>query len=188
MSPCAISWSRGSRPSTARSRSAIRLRRARLVGPLIDKAAFDGMQSALAQAKAQGGKVHRRRAGAGRSISERLLRASGDRRDAGAERGREARDVCADPLCARLSRFRRGGCAAERRDAGPVVVHLHARHAGGGALRRRRRAAIAASPTSISGRAGPRSAARSAARRKRAAGASPVRIRGRPICGGRRRR
>jgi aldehyde dehydrogenase (NAD+) len=29
-----------------------------LVGPLIDKAAFDGMQSALEQAKAQGGKVH----------------------------------------------------------------------------------------------------------------------------------
>jgi aldehyde dehydrogenase (NAD+) len=29
-----------------------------LVGPLIDKAAFDGMQGALEQAKAQGGKVH----------------------------------------------------------------------------------------------------------------------------------
>jgi aldehyde dehydrogenase (NAD+) len=37
-----------------------------LVGPLIDKMAFDGMQSALEQAKAQGGKVH----GGGRALLE----------------------------------------------------------------------------------------------------------------------
>ncbi len=39
-----------------------------LVGPLIDKMAFDGMQSALSQAKAQGGKVH----GGARALSERF--------------------------------------------------------------------------------------------------------------------
>ena len=39
-----------------------------LVGPLIDKAAFDGMQSALEQAKAQGGKVY----GGGRAHAEQF--------------------------------------------------------------------------------------------------------------------
>ena len=39
-----------------------------LVGPLIDKMAFDGMQSALDQAKAQGGKVH----GGARALSEQF--------------------------------------------------------------------------------------------------------------------
>ena len=46
----------------------------------------------------------------------------------------------------------------------------------------RTEAAIAASPTSTSGRAGPRSAARSAARRTPAAGAKPAPTPGRPTC------
>ncbi len=39
-----------------------------LVGPLIDRAAFDGMQAALAQAKADGGQVH----GGGRALANRF--------------------------------------------------------------------------------------------------------------------
>lgn len=39
-----------------------------LIGPLIDRAAFDGMQAALAQAKAEGGTVH----GGGRALADRF--------------------------------------------------------------------------------------------------------------------
>ena len=87
-----------------------------------------------------------------------------------------------------LRRARRGDRAAERRAAGPLVVHLHERPARGRAVPRRRAAATAASRTSTSARAAPRSAARSAARRRPAAAASRAPTRGRRTCAARPRR
>ena len=77
----------------AASASAIRARTDTLVGPLIDRAAYDAMQRALAEAAAEGGKV----AGGERVLADRypqrVLRASGDGRNAGADRRR----CCARP-------------------------------------------------------------------------------------------
>ena len=73
----------------------------------------------------------------------------------------------------RYSRLRRGDRRAQRRAAGPVVVDLHHRSARGRDVHLGAAARIAASPTSISAPPAPRSAARSAARRKPAAAARP---------------
>ena len=117
-----------------------------LVGPLIDKSAFEGMERALAAARDEGGKI----TGGGRALEDKfphaLLRESRDRRDAGAERHRLPRNLRADPLRDALREFRRRAGEAQCGAAGVVVLHLHAGHAGGGALHRRRRARIAASP------------------------------------------
>ena len=64
-------------------------------------------------------------------------------------------------------------------------AHLHRPPAERGSVPVRRPAATAASPTSTSAPRARRSAARSAARRKPAAGASRARIPGRPTCAGR---
>ena len=69
-----------------------------LVGPLIDGRAFDSMQRALAEARAAGGTVHGGERVAGIGGDERLLRAPGAGRDAGADRAGAARDLRADPL------------------------------------------------------------------------------------------
>ena len=69
---------------------------------------------------------------------------------------------------------------ARRRRA--VVLDLHPRPARGRGASSRPPAPIAASPTSISAPPAPRSAARSAARRRPAAAARPARTPGRPIC------
>ncbi len=83
---------------SATRRSAIRCSANTLVGPLIDAAAFDAMQRALAAAQREGGIVSGgERVALGRNPG-RLLRASGDRRNAGPDRDRPRRDVRADPL------------------------------------------------------------------------------------------
>ena len=78
-----------------------------LVGPLIDAASFDRMQSALATAGDDGGKVV---AGGERALADEAEDAfyarPGRRGDAGADRDRAHRDVRADPLRARLRRPR----------------------------------------------------------------------------------
>jgi aldehyde dehydrogenase (NAD+) len=69
-----------------------------LVGPLIDQAAFDAMQAALEQARAEGGQV----AGGERlhaaAVPRRILRPSGNRRNARPDADHHARDLRADPL------------------------------------------------------------------------------------------
>ena len=145
------------------------------------------MQEALAQAVADGGTVvvggerGRRRAPA-------RLRPSRAGADAGADRGRPARDVRADPLRAHLPRPRRGDRTAQRRAAGAVVVDLHERPARRPSCSWPPTAPTAGSSTSTSGRRARRSAVRSAARRPRAAAASRARTPGAPTCGGRRTR
>ena len=67
-----------------------------LVGPLIDRPSFESMQRALEEAREVGGSVHRRQAHRGDRRRERLLRTSRALRDAGADRARPARNLCAD--------------------------------------------------------------------------------------------
>ena len=164
-------------------RSAIPLEAGTLVGPLIDGAAFEAMQRALARRDGRRRPRARRRArrrdrraGCAFYVRPALVR------DAGADRPGAARDLRADPLRDALSRFRRGHRAAQRRAAGPVVVDLHQRPARGRAVPVGRAAPTAASPTSISDPPAPRSAAPSAARRRPAAAANPARTPGRPTC------
>ena len=77
-----------------------------LVGPLHSPAAFALMQEALAQAVADGGTV----VAGGERVGDGpgCLRPSRGGADAGADRGRPARDVRADPLRAHLPRPGRG--------------------------------------------------------------------------------
>ena len=104
-----------------------------LVGPLIDGGAFTAMQKALAEAKAAGGIVH-----GGERVevngAELVLRPPGSGRDAGAGRPGDRGDLRSDPLCAQISRIRRGAGAAQRRAAGALVVDLRHRHPRGRAL------------------------------------------------------
>ena len=158
-----------------------------LVGPLIDAGGVrrhaDGARPARA---ADGGTVARRRARRWptRCPDAYYVRPAIVEMPAQTDVVRE-RDVRADPLRDALPRARRGDRAAQRRAAGPVLVHLHQRPARGRAVPVGRRVATAASPTSTSARAAPRSAARSAARRRPAAAASRARTPGRPTCAGR---
>ena len=125
----------------------------------------------------------RRRARAGRRWPDAFYVQPGHRRDAGADRRSCAQETFAPILYVlTLRRARRGDRPAQRRAAGPVLLHLHHRPARGRAVPVRRRLATAASPTSTSARAAPRSAARSAARRRPAAAASRAPTRGRPTC------
>ena len=94
-------------------------------------------------------------------------------------------DVRADPLRHALSRTRRSDRAPQCGAAGPVVIDFHHRSARGRAVRLRRPGPTAASPTSTSARRARRSAERSAARRRPAAGAKAARTAGAPTCGGR---
>ena len=73
------------------------------------------------------------------ALARRLLRAPGDRADAGQTGDRPRRDVRADPLRHDLLRPGRGDGDPQRRAAGPVVVHLHERPARGRAVPGRRR-------------------------------------------------
>ena len=183
MTASTTSSCRGCRRSTAASRIGDPRADGTLVGPLIDKAAFEGMQRALDEARAAGGTVHGGGRDADGACAEGLLRPSGPGRDADADRPGAARDLRADPLRDALLRLRRGDRRATTRcGAGPVVVDLHHRPARGRARSSRRAAPTAASPTSISAHPAPRSAARSAARRKPAAAARPAPMPGRPIC------
>ena len=104
-----------------------------LVGPLIDKAAFDGMQKAISAAKGEGGNVTGGERIENRSRG-RLLCAPGFGRDAEAGRAGAGGDLCADPLRDEIQRFRRRTCRPQCRRSGTVVVDLHARHHGVGAL------------------------------------------------------
>ncbi len=101
-----------------------------LVGPLVDEAAFKGMQAALSEAKAAGGTVHRRRAHR-RSVTAGLLCPPRDRRDARADRPGRPRDLRADPLRHEVQDAGRGDRDPERRRRRAVLLDLHARHARG---------------------------------------------------------
>ena len=151
-----------------------------LVGPLIDAAAYERMQKALAAAANDGGHGARRwRAGTRRRGARCVLRPPGDRGHARADRGRAHRDVRTDPVRDRLRRVRRGAWRStttcrrgwRRRCSRSTCARPSASC--------RRRGATAASPTSTSARRAPRSAARSAARRRPAAAASRAPTRGR---------
>ena len=157
-----------------------------LVGPLIDKAAFDEhADGACPKRRRHGGKVtggERVRDRRCRRLSTCVRRWSRCRR----RPVRSMHETFAPILYVmKYTRLRRGARAAQRRAAGPLVVDLHQRHARGRALPVRRAAPTAASPTSISARRAPRSAAPSVARRKPAAAANPARMPGRPTCAAR---
>ena len=77
-----------------------------LVGPLIDKQAFENMERALANAKDEGGRITGGERVSGRQISSCLLCPPGNRRNAGPNRDRAPRDLRADPLCDARARFR----------------------------------------------------------------------------------
>ena len=137
-----------------RRRSAIRSKPGTLVGPLIDEAAFDGMQRALGRGPRRRRRGHGRRARRGSRGREAFYVAPGAGRDAGADRA-VLRETFAPILYVmRYTRPRRGDRAAQRRAAGPVVVDLHQRPARGRALHLGRAAPTAASPTSTSARPG----------------------------------
>ena len=153
-----------------------------LVGPLIDKSAFEGMERALDEARAAGGKVH----GGGR-YTEGACTDGYYARPALVEMPKQAgpgpaRDLRADPLRDALFGFRR----RDRRPITRSAPACHRRSSPPTCARPKPSSPapvpIAASPTSISVPRGPRSAARSAARRKPAAVAKPARTPGRPIC------
>jgi aldehyde dehydrogenase (NAD+) len=65
-----------------------------LVGPLIDQSAYQGMQDALEQARAEGGTGQRRRAPLERKPAGRFLCPARDRRDARPDPDHDARDLC----------------------------------------------------------------------------------------------
>ena len=157
-----------------------------LCGPLISRGLVPppaGGARARARRRRQ---RQRRRARAGRRASRRLLRPP-RRSCACRRRPSVVREETFAPILyvLTLQRPRRGRRAAQRRAAGALVVHLHDRPARGASASSRRPAATAASPTSTSARAAPRSAAPSAARRTPAAGASPAPTRGGPTCAAR---
>ncbi len=157
-----------------------------LVGPLIDKASYEGYVSALEKAQANGGELdRRRRAGAVGRERRRLLRPARPRAHADAERDRPGGDLRADPLRHELRRLRRCVGHAQRGAAGPVVVDLHDERAGGRAVRGGRRFRLRHRQRQHRARLVPRSAGRSAARRRPAAAASPARTPGSPTCAGR---
>ena len=143
-----------------------------LVGPLIDKAAFDGMQKALAGAKAEGGNGDRRRRvsrTASRTPSMSARRWSRCR----SRPGRSREETFAPILY--VMRYRDFDARARRRttpSAQGLSSSIFTRD-----LREAERflsaptARIAASPTSTSARRARRSAAHSAARRRPAAAA-----------------
>ena len=78
-----------------------------LVGPLIDRRAFDSMQRALEEAREAGGILHGGKRIEGIRGREHLLRASRALRDAGAYAwSRDARNLCVESLCDALFRTR----------------------------------------------------------------------------------
>ena len=151
-------------------RSAIPRDAGTLVGPLIDERACQRHgQPRSSEPAAEGGDGHRRRARRSRPRARGVLRRARPGADARADRRRATRDLRADPLRADATRARGGDRAQQRRPAGPVVVDLHQRPARGRTVPARPTARTAASPTSTSAPRAPRSAAHSAARRRRAA-------------------
>jgi acyl-CoA reductase-like NAD-dependent aldehyde dehydrogenase len=156
-----------------------------LVGPLIDEAAVKGFEAALSDAVAQGGEIV---VGGGPDRGRRRLRHARHRAHAGPDSGGRARDLRPHPLCPDLERFRSGGRASERRAAGPVVPASSPTACARPRPFCRPGARTAASPTSTSAPRAPRSAGRSAARRRPAADARAARTPGRPICAARPRR
>ena len=135
-----------------------------LVGPLIDRASYDAMRSALKAAVEQGRQGHRRRARAGRTVSRRLVCAPRHRRDAGPDRRGLPRDLRAHPLRDPLHRLRPGPgaeqCSAARLSSAIFTNDLREAEtflsASGSGLRHRQR--------QHRHLRAPRSAARSAAR------------------------
>ena len=159
-----------------------------LVGPLIDHAARDKMQAALARARDQGGLVH-----GGRTVAEGAPNGGAYVEPAIVEMpgqiGHRARgDLRADPLHARLRRPR-----TRRSRSTTTCPRACRRRSSPSTCARRIRffpppVRTAASPTSTSARRGPRSAAPSAARRRPAAAARAAPTPGSPTCAGRRAR
>ena len=151
-----------------------------LVGPLIDEAAFEAMQRALDQARAEGGKVtggeRVQVAGDGVYVRPALV-------EMPAQTAVVLRETFA-PILYVMSYGDLGEAIAlqQRRAAGALLVDLHQRHARGRAVRLRSPAPTAASPTSTSAPPAPRSAAPSAARRRPAAAAKPAPTAGAPTC------
>ena len=99
-----------------------------LVGPLIDHKARERMAASLARAKDEGGLVHGgggggvRRAPTAAPMSSRRSSRCRARREIVREE-----TFAPDPLHARLRDARGGDRHAERRSAGPVLLHLHPR-------------------------------------------------------------
>ena len=145
-----------------------------LVGPLIDEGAYQAMSNVL------GDKTERVAAiDGGFYVRPAIVEAEGQQGPVACETFAPILYVLA------LFRLRRGDRAQQWRRAGAELVDLHQRPARSRAFHFARRAPTAASPTSTSARPAPRSAGRSAAKRKPAAGAKAARTRGAPTCGGR---
>jgi len=109
------------------------LKTSALVGPLIDRAAFDAMQQALEAARAEGGAV------TGGGARHGLLCQARPDRDAGPDRPGAGGDLRPHPLCDEVFGLRRRAGTAQRRGGGPVLVHLHPERPGGGAFHGGRR-------------------------------------------------
>jgi aldehyde dehydrogenase (NAD+) len=161
------------------------LDRKTLVGPLIDEASYEAMVSALEEAKDAGGKIlvgGVRKKGKGAYVSPAIV-----------EMNAQVEIVKHETFAPILyvltySKFEDAIKLNNDVPQGLSSCIFTQRRARGGNVSYRRQEAIAASPTSISARAGRRSAARSAAKRKPAADARADRIHGKIICAGRRRR
>ena len=94
-----------------------------LMGPLVNdrRGRLDAGGAGPGGERRGSGAVRRRPAARHRPA----LRRAGDRPDAGAERRGPPRDVCPNPVSARVLALRGGARAAQRRAAGPVVGNLH---------------------------------------------------------------
>jgi aldehyde dehydrogenase (NAD+) len=156
-----------------------------LVGPLIDEGAFEGMQRALANAKADGGRVH----GGGRALQARYPKAyyaSPALVEMPGQTDIVRRETFAPILY--VLKYRDFAKAVELQNAAPqglasCIFSTDIRETEASFPLQ---APIAASPTSTSGRRAPRLAGPSAARRRRVAAASRDRTPGRPTCAARR--
>ena len=163
------------------------LKKGTLVGPLIDKQAFENMERALASAKDEGGKI----TGGGRvhedAHPDAFYVQAGHRRDAGPDRDRLPRDLRADPLCHALFGFRRGHGPAQCGAAGPHLLHLHAGHAGSREVRLGRRIGLRHRQCEYRplGRGNRRRLRRREGNRRRPRSRAPTP--GRPICAARPR-
>ena len=109
-----------------------------LVGPLISRAAYEGMEQAIEQAGDRGRQARRRRRPRARGgRPERLLRQALDRAHRPADRRRGAGDVRSASLRPALRRLRGGHRAQQRRPAGPVLQRVHLGPGRGGEVRLR---------------------------------------------------
>ena len=96
-----------------------------LVGPLIDRDAYEAMQVGARRGALSGRHGQRRRAAARGRVARGLLRAAGPGRDASAGGRGGAGDLRADPLRPYLPRARRGDRPAQCGAAGAGLGDLH---------------------------------------------------------------